>query len=71
MTDTSQRRSYLTGDARARAAADLKARYYDGATVRQLVTETGYSHGRVVALLRFAKTEMRPRGARRPAGGSK
>jgi N6-adenosine-specific RNA methylase IME4 len=43
--------------------AELRARYEAGASVRDLVGESGYSIARVRRLLALAGTQMRPRGA--------
>ncbi|MFE3144736.1 helix-turn-helix domain-containing protein [Streptomyces scopuliridis] len=59
MTEPSPRK-YLKGNARHKVSVDLKVRYEDGASVRQLATETGYSRGAVSDLLLFAGTRMRP-----------
>lgn len=57
----SRPRKYLKGEARIKVAVDLKMRYEeDGATIRQLAEETGYTEGRVAGLLWFAGTRMRP-----------
>jgi nucleoid DNA-binding protein len=65
MTATTPRRR-LRGDERLKAARDLKARYDGGASIRQLVTETGRAAGTVRKLLDLAGAKMRPSG-----GGSK
>ncbi|MEU1273052.1 helix-turn-helix domain-containing protein [Streptomyces sp. NPDC005799] len=57
----------LTGEARAKVAAELKPRYEAGATIKQLAEETGRSTAGVADLLRAAGTEMRP-GTRRTHG---
>lgn len=57
MTDPQRR--YLTRGERRTVAADLKTRYEGGATVRQLVAETGRSYGSVSSLLHLADTQMR------------
>lgn len=54
----------LTGDKRKQTAADLRKRYETGATIKQLIEETGRSHGGITILLREAGTQMRPRGTR-------
>lgn len=69
MTETRPRRRYLTGEARAQAAAHLKTKYEAGATVRQLAEETGHSYGNIANLLRLAGTEMRPKGFQPKNGG--
>ncbi|MFD9276959.1 helix-turn-helix domain-containing protein [Streptomyces mirabilis] len=53
-------RKYLKGEARIQVAAALKKRYEEGATIRQIAKETGYTAGRVAGLLWFAGTRMRP-----------
>ncbi|MEU8968083.1 helix-turn-helix domain-containing protein [Streptomyces monashensis] len=59
MTETQLERGRLTSGERLAVAADLKTRYEAGATVRQLVAETGRAYGSVSALLHLADTQMR------------
>lgn len=59
---TKRRYTRLTGTARTEHAAALRARYEAGATIRQLVADTGHAPGTVTGLLRSAGTRMRPAG---------
>ncbi|MDX2709593.1 helix-turn-helix domain-containing protein [Streptomyces sp. PA03-6a] len=55
-------RPYLTGFERRRYAAELKAKYEAGASIRDLVQETNRSYGYVHRLLDSAGVTFRPRG---------
>jgi len=52
----------LLGDARQQAAKELQARYYKGATIRQLADETGRNYGVIHQLLASAGTQFRTPG---------
>lgn len=54
----------LIGPARDQTARNLRARYDAGASIADLITETGRSYGYVHALLDHAGTAFRPRGGR-------
>lgn len=54
-----------TGTVRRQLAAELKARYEHGATVRALAAEAGRSYGFVHRLLSEAGTDFRPTVATR------
>lgn len=54
----------VTGSRRADLGAAVRARYEDGASIRTICDETGYSIGRVRGLLRDAGAVFRGRGAR-------
>ena len=56
-------RQRLTGNDRARLAKQLAGKYTGGATVRELMDETGFSYGRVYRLLEEGGATMRRRGA--------
>lgn len=58
-------RKYLKGEARIQVAVALKKQYEEGATIRQIAKETGYTTGRVAGLLWFAGTRMRPSATQR------
>ncbi|MFB7293207.1 helix-turn-helix domain-containing protein [Actinacidiphila glaucinigra] len=63
-------RPHLTGLERRKFAAELKAKYEAGASIRDLVQETNRSYGYVHRLLDSAGVTFRPRGgvkARRAA----
>lgn len=55
----------ITGDQRRELAEQLAQRYNDGASIRELGAETGYSIGRVRGLLATAGVTFRARGGRR------
>jgi Helix-turn-helix domain len=63
MANDLQPRQRLTGNERARQATALARKYRGGATVRELMDETGYSYGRVYRLLEEGGAAMRRRGA--------
>lgn len=50
---------------------ELRLRYADGKSIRELTEETGYSIQRVRGLLDVAETTLRPRGRRRRTGTTK
>lgn len=52
----------LRGAERDRYAADLRAQYEAGATIRALATANGWSYCRVRDLLLHGGTILRPRG---------
>jgi Helix-turn-helix domain len=60
--------AHLIGDARTKAAADLRAQYEAGASIRQIAYNTGHSAGRVRTLLLEAGTTLRPPGVLRGGG---
>lgn len=55
----------ITGDVRREVAEQLAQRYNDGASIRELCTQTGYSIGRVRGLLCSAGVTFRGRGGSR------
>lgn len=57
---------HLRGPVRAQMQARLRARYEQGATIRDLCAETGRSYGAIRDLLLQAGTTMRPRRSRSP-----
>jgi DNA-directed RNA polymerase specialized sigma24 family protein len=59
---TSSGSKYLTGEARRTAAVELKRRYEDGLSIRQIAEESGYPASTVAGLLHYAGTRMRPNG---------
>lgn len=71
------RSEQITGRERDRIAERLRERYERGATIRELVAQTGRSYGWVRTLLVEAGVELRTRGGDRsgrraeapPAGG--
>lgn len=62
-------RAQITGEPREKLAAELKARYDDGAKIRNLAREFGLSYGFTHTLLTEAGTVMRNSGPR--AAGTK
>jgi predicted transcriptional regulator len=52
----------ILGDERAQLAAELRAAYEDGSSIRVLAAECGRSYGSVHRLLVEAGAELRPRG---------
>lgn len=60
--DTQPRRRYLKGGERIRVAADIKARYEAGATIRDIAEETGRPERTVGDLLDFIDPTARLRG---------
>jgi hypothetical protein len=54
--------TYLKGQARTQRAAELRARYEAGDTVRNLAAAYGRSYGYIHGLLLAAGTTMRPHG---------
>lgn len=63
--------SRITGDDRNRLAADLKRRYDQGASIRELASDTNRSYGFVHRILSESGVTLRGRGgatrSRRPA----
>lgn len=55
----------LSGPDRAAEARRLRQRYDDGATIRDLVADSGHSYCTVRNLLQEAGTVLRSKGARR------
>lgn len=53
---------HIQADVAEVVSAELRARYEEGLSVRELSEQTGYSIQRVRTLLAAADTEMRPRG---------
>lgn len=66
MTRKSPARRLASGPERDRVAAELKAKYEAGATIRALATETGRSYSGVHRLLTDAGVTFRPHGSARP-----
>ncbi|MFF5655269.1 helix-turn-helix domain-containing protein [[Kitasatospora] papulosa] len=60
------KRPRLTDAERESTGAELKEKYIAGATIRELVAETGLKYGTVRTLLLAAKTPLRARGGRYP-----
>jgi hypothetical protein len=58
---TVRKSSRLTGAARTKLAADLKKKYDNGASIRELAQETGRSYGFVHRMLSEAGTTLRGR----------
>ncbi len=55
----------IAGESRAQLAADLKAQYEQGASIRELTETTGRSYGFIHQVLSEAKVPLRGRGRRR------
>jgi len=60
----------VSGESRAQLAADLKAKYEQGATIRALAETTGRSYGFVHRVLHDAHVPLRSRGRVRQSGPS-
>ncbi|MFI9235817.1 helix-turn-helix domain-containing protein [Streptomyces sp. NPDC053079] len=58
-------RTYLTGAARDRVAAEVAARYAAGETIGLIAKRTGRSYGTTHSLLLHAGMKPRPRGHQR------
>ena len=56
----------ITGESRAQLAADLKAQYEQGASIRELTRTTGRSYGFIHQVLSEAQVPLRGRGRPRP-----
>jgi DNA-binding protein HU-beta len=56
-------RKRLSGEARLKAAQDLRQRYDAGGSIRSLSTDTGMAADTVRKLLTLAGTKIRPKGA--------
>jgi hypothetical protein len=54
----------IRGAARAKLRKQFRRAYESGATIRDIVQETGRSSGVVQTMLHEAGTQMRPRGTR-------
>jgi predicted transcriptional regulator len=54
--------SRITGDDRSRLAGELKARYDQGASIRELANDTNRSYGFVHRILSEAGVRLRGRG---------
>ncbi len=52
----------ITGESRAQLAADLKAQYEQGASIRELTRTTGRSYGFIHQVLSEAQVPLRGRG---------
>jgi len=52
----------ITGESRAQLAADLKAQYEQGASIRELTETTGRSYGFIHLVLSEAQVPLRGRG---------
>lgn len=65
---TLEKNRNVTGRARAQLAADLKARYEQGATLRALRDYTGRSYGFVHRLLTEQGVVLRSRGGNTRGG---
>lgn len=59
---TLEKHKRITGPQRATIAADLKARYTQGASIRDLADSLGRSYGFVHRVLTQAGVELRGRG---------
>lgn len=57
----------ITGPEREKIATRLRDRYAQGASIRDLMTETGRSYGWTHRLLRESGAVLRGRGGPRPA----
>lgn len=55
----------ITGQARTELGAQLRVRYEEGATIRELTEATGRSFGWVNNVLRESGATIRPRGGAR------
>jgi len=55
-----------TGESRAQLAADLKAQYEQGASIRELTETTGRSYGFIHQVLSETQVPLRGRGRPRP-----
>ncbi len=53
----------IAGQSRTQLAADLKAQYEQGASIRELTRATGRSYGFIHAVLTEAQVPLRGRGA--------
>ena len=71
MGETLKPGSRVTGDDRTRLAADLKAKYEAGASIRGLAEETGRSYGFVHRILTESGTALRGRGGATRRKGAK
>ncbi len=60
----------ISGESRAQLAADLKAQYEQGASIRALAETTGRSYGFVHQMLQEAHVPLRRRGRARRSGPS-
>lgn len=65
------RSEQITGRERDRIGRQLRTRYEDGESIRDLVARTGRSYGWVRMLLLEAGVELRTRGGDRRAGGAR
>lgn len=54
--------SRVTGDDRGKLAADLKKKYEQGSSIRQLAQDSGRSYGFVHRILSESETSLRGRG---------
>ena len=61
-TETIVKHARISGEARAKLAKDLVKKYADGASIRDLATETGRSYGWVHRLLTENDVTLRGRG---------
>lgn len=62
MADSASRGTRVTGADRESLTADLRSKYENGASIRELAAETGRSYGFVHRLLRESGVELRGRG---------
>lgn len=62
MTDTLKKGTRVTGDDRAKLAADLRRRYLAGESIRALATSIGRSYGFIHRILAESGVTLRGRG---------
>ncbi len=62
--------NHVTGAFRTELAADLKAQYEQGSSIRSLAKTTGRSYGFVYQMLNEAQVTLRGRGRPRHPGPS-
>ncbi|MGW1617475.1 helix-turn-helix domain-containing protein [Streptomyces sp. NPDC002285] len=70
MPDKTPARRLPPGPERDRLAADLRARYEDGKSIRNLAKETGRCYSNIHSLLEEAGTAFRPQGSTHPPAES-